>query len=207
MTGSFACQGGHAYTIQHCALTFSAPARCELEETNVVFVLDKDNNILEVNETWDTFAQENDGQGLTRPEVVNRNLFDFIHGDSTRMFVQVLLDYARILQNTLERDYRCDSDHLKRYMKMVIKPQPDGKIQLENVTVRVEKMVRRVPFRPASPGQHSHLRCSMCNNLKIRDQWMDPEEALRLGEVDSLDNPVTYTVCPSCYSSLTGNEA
>nr|MEE4268635.1 PAS domain-containing protein [Candidatus Krumholzibacteria bacterium] len=175
-----------------------------MEDLTVVFVLDKNNKIVDVNETWDRFAAENEGLGLSRPEVVNRNLFEFIHGDSTRMFVQVLLDYARIHQNTVERDYRCDSDQVKRFMKMVIKPQPDGTVLLENITLRVEKLDPRVPFRLAGPGQRGHLRCSMCNHLKFGDQWVDPADALRRGEVDSVDNRVTYSVCPSCRSSIRG---
>lgn len=161
-------------------------------------VLDANDRIVEVGGQWDAFALENEAPHLAGRAVIGTSLMDHIIGTETRMFLQALLQRARLLQRPKVVPYRCDSATLKRFMCMEIRPSIDGTLRIEHRQLYTEPYA--VPLRLASADNRSLLpRCSMCNRLRIGTQWMDPGIAgTSLPSSAERRLPVHECMCPDC---------
>ncbi len=171
----------------------------------ITYLLDRDDIIIEVSQAWNSFAISNNADKNTLADsVIGHNIFSFILGDSTRMYMQVLLQQARILGHSPSRKYRCDSPELKRYMQMLLIPEPDGVVRVEHTLERVESFEQPISFSPAVVTNPSTVfRCSICARLKIGSVWIFPEDALDQEHIpcDTVI-PVRYLVCPLCDNPL-----
>lgn len=163
----------------------------------VEFTLDNKDRILQVNDSWDLFACDNGAPELCARDICGRSLFDYIVGDATRMFVRVLLDQARVLDKALCRDYRCDSDNLKRYMRMEIIPREKSRLLLNHITLRTEPLTPAVKFVYRNSSS-ACLRCSDCNRVWTPgDTWLEADQLFSAAETRS-PLPTVYTICPDC---------
>ena len=106
--------------------------------------LDNTDRIFDTGGAWNQFAKENAGTELLGSAVIGRSLYDFIHGDVSRMFVRTLVDGVRILNRPRMVPYRCDSPGLRRYMEMSITCEPGGGILLEHRQVREETTQQQI---------------------------------------------------------------
>ena len=59
-----------------------------------MFWLDDENTIVRVNDAWDRFAMDNEGDACTAG-YVGRRLRDFVTGDATQILVDTLILRAR----------------------------------------------------------------------------------------------------------------
>lgn len=164
--------------------------------------LDEEDRLVAVGGAWDTFAQENDGLCTDAHDVVGRSLWDFVKGDPTRMWVDVLLRQARSKREALERPYRCDSPTLRRFMTMCIVPEPNGLLRVEHHLLRIEQ--RPVPvYIYHHTGQSPEiisLRCSFCGRIKVGPTvW---EEPLPSPGEPVCTLTVAYTVCGECKQAI-----
>lgn len=158
--------------------------------------LDNTDRIVETGGAWNQFAKENAGTELLGSAVIGRSLYDFIHGDVSRMFVRTLVDGVRILNRPRVVPYRCDSPGLRRYMEMSITCEPGGGILLEHRQVREETISRNFDFKVGVRSVNQLIvRCSHCNTVKKNGVWGEPETVLLEG--DKLV-PVIYGVCETC---------
>jgi len=171
--------------------------------------LDTKDLITAVSSSWNHFALNNNaGKNSLAQNVIGQNIYSFIISDPTRMYLQILIQQARVLGNTVAKKYRCDSPQLKRYMEMRITPEQTGQIRLDHLLERVEPFVRPISFYPASSGgTATAYRCSICARLYLAGCWVMPDDAITEGLI-SLDAPlpVIYTVCPVCQPSSPDKE-
>lgn len=79
------------------------------ESQMLTYWLDKHDIIQKVGAGWDVFALANDGQQTLEEQVLGKRLWSFINGSATRLWVDAVLNYARISGKVVEKRYRCDS--------------------------------------------------------------------------------------------------
>jgi len=179
-------------------------AEAEGASFDICYWLDIGDVIVDITGEWNSFAQENNAQELERRRVIGRNLLSFIQGDVTRMYVRTLIQSARLMRKPLVRAYRCDSPEQRRYMEMRLCLEDSGLLRWEHRLVRIEPLPRRLEFRvldgPVRPPRI--VRCSICNRLKQRAGWVEPDA----GEIPCPEGdgqiPVIYGVCPGCLTGL-----
>lgn len=167
---------------------------------NIVYRLDQADRITEVGGAWDRMALENGGDALCGHSVLGRNLYDFISGDVSKMFVRTLIDGVRVLHRPRTVAYRCDSPGLRRYMEMSINCDDGGGVVLEHRQLRTEATGRRFDFLVGlQPVRQMVVRCSHCNSVKFGGVWGEPEALL---PAEPSQVPVIYGVCPSCLAKV-----
>lgn len=97
------------------------------DDGSIYFRLDGRDRILEAGgPEWDRFARDNGGEAAFRQRVEGSDIFAHVCGETTIMFLRVLLDGVRVLGRPVTRAYRCDSPDLKRFMTMTITPVGTG---------------------------------------------------------------------------------
>lgn len=166
--------------------------------TDVLYLLSADDRILWVSDNWDAFALANGGTGAVAELVIGHSLYDFVLGESTRMLYDTILHSVRLLGRPSNLDYRCDSPDLVRTMTMRCTPEPKRQVLVCNHVVHTAPKQRPVHYHYQA---HSPLqRCSICCALRKNELWR--EEALVLGDVAALSQPVNYSVCPRCIQKL-----
>ncbi len=160
----------------------------------VVYIVNRDNLIIAVNDAWDRFAVENQGEAILKSAVLGHSVLDFVSGKATQSYWQRLLARARQRTTPLQVDYRCDAPLLKRWMCMELSLLDNGDLRISHTQLQSQPRKNAVCFvRAAQRGKHSYIRCSLCNRVKNKEQWVEPEE---VGAAPPLQ--VTYGLCESC---------
>jgi hypothetical protein len=159
------------------------------------YVIDKKNCIISTKGYWDEFADENGCQKYSLKYIFGRNIWDFIKGDVTRMWVEAVFQYARLLNIIVERPYRCDSPDLKRFMRMRIVPEKGGILCIEHEILSTEQIYKPVDIQYGVITMNdAKQRCSICGRVKV-GAWQEPhgDHAGTSGQI-----VVIYTVCEDC---------
>jgi hypothetical protein len=86
-------------------------------ETNA-YLLDKLIRIVSTSGVWDQFAAKNEGEKASLRDTCGRAIWDFVTGDTTRKWLDIVFQLARYSITTIEQHYRCDSPDIKRFMRM-----------------------------------------------------------------------------------------
>lgn len=167
---------------------------------DVAYWIDQKAIIRRVNASWNSAALLHEAPEIQEGMIVGQPLFRFISGDSTRMFMEALIQAARIRKQPVRQLYRCDSPSERREMEMLILPEPSGLLRLIHRTIRITPSQRQLRFSTQGPVTARVHRCSMCNRLGIRAQWWEPDEAPL--DIDAGTLPVLYRVCPDCQQAL-----
>lgn len=166
---------------------------------NNSYWLDKDDAITGVSGSWDYFALENDGNGVNSSEIIGKPVWSFISGESSRMWLESLLQLVRLTGRIISRPYRCDSPELKRFMTMTIIPEGSGRLRLEHAVIATEPRPESVYIRYAARTSPSsfYQRCSVCGRVRLAqaDSWVEPDELRGEGKANL---SVIYAVCGEC---------
>ncbi len=166
-------------------------------------VNDRD-EIVFVNQAWDTFASANAGEHLTSPHVLGRPLWGFITDRTTRALYQDIL--ARVRSGSSVRFVlRCDSPECRRLLEMEVWRGLDD---VTDFRVRPLSQEAREP-QPLLDSDRPHsealLRvCGWCKKVDVGGRWAEVEEAvslLLLFERPLLPD-VTHGICEDCYSRM-----
>lgn len=168
--------------------------------------IDPQDRIIQVSSSWNTFALQNEGESCLSAQIHGKPIWNYIHGDMTRMWFHSLLAYVRLRPEPIERPYRCDSPEIKRYMNMVVIPQDNGDILLQHHFLRIEPRANPIHFQVPQSRIHSDYqkRCSICGRVQQDGVWMEIENAdsSRMNRGNVLH--VFYGVCESCQRLLPG---
>ena len=168
----------------------STSTSADAEYHPVIYSIDSDNLIVEVNTGWDHFLLQNNDADSTA--VVGRSILDFISGKVTKQFWIKQFNLVRE-RGTASIEYRCDAPDLKRWMRMNLRLLDDNRVQITNELLAYEKRTRPIHFLPASQrGRQTAIRCSLCNKLKSTESWFEPDE---LHDQTGTFH-VTYGICP-----------
>ncbi len=161
--------------------------------------LDADDAIVRVSGDWDRFARENDGSGLYSADIRGKSIWSFISGDSSRMWLEALLQLTRLTGKPISRPYRCDSPDLKRFMTMTIIPEGSGRLRIEHTIIST--VPRQAPiyfhYAPKAAPSRFYQRCSVCGRVRRSqaEPWLEADE---LCEQDKAELSVIYSVCGDC---------
>lgn len=169
------------------------------------YVLDRDDVLQWVSDTWLRFAEENEASGM-RPELIlGRSLWDFIGCAKTRYLYEHLFATARDDTRSVSVPFRCDAPGLRRFMRLKISPEDDHSLR---ILVRLEREEPRDPVEFLEPGDaqpHELMKmCSWCRRVRSGEEWKEVEEVIanrRLFKGDPLP-AISHGVCPDCFDGV-----
>ncbi len=160
------------------------------------YVINSEEVIIEVSNNWDEFAIDNDGESVLSDKVVGKSLWEFINGDTTRIWLETLIKYVKHFGETISRPYRCDSPDLKRFMQLEVKKLESGIIELTHTVISTEKRPAPIYFNPSTAGSSKVTkRCSMCSRIYNGKDWI---EADLFHLANNREITVIYTICEDC---------
>ncbi|MFM2066876.1 MAG: hypothetical protein RLZZ584_1785 [Pseudomonadota bacterium] len=160
------------------------------------YELDGDNRLVGVDPGWDEFALANHAEQACAAVVLGHRLDEFLRDDSTLMFVDAVLQAARLTGRPRLVNYRCDAPEQSRRFQMRAVPLPGGHVRIEHLSAgqTARPLLPTYRYNP----QARRLRCSQC--LALREpggSWL----AVDLQRADPRrPEPleVAYGVCPPC---------
>ncbi len=136
--------------------------------------------------------------------VLNRSIWDFITGRSTRYIYERVLRRVRAGRK-IRFPFRCDSPDCRRSMEMTVVAVEDQDVEFRT---RVLSQQSRPPQtllqRNASPSDGFLRVCDWCADVDLDGDWIEVEEAvfrLRLSERPSPSN-ILYGVCKACCAKM-----
>lgn len=174
------------------------------EQNTTSYWLDNQDRIIDVSNSWDVFAKENNGETVISDNIIGKYLKSFIKSDETRMFTELLLNKARLLNTTVERQYRCDSPDVKRYMKMLIIPEGHNVLRVNHYVLKIEPHSIKLSFMYAKDPKDKFMkRCSICNKVHFERKWHEGDSCLVSKFIrENKCVYVIYTVCEICKSDI-----
>lgn len=170
------------------------------------YTIDRDDVIIEVNDVWKRFADENSAEGLG-DRVVGTWLWQHLAGAEVKHLFKSLVERVREKGIPVRVPFRCDAPELRRYMVLELQPLPDDAIRfsswLEGEEPR-ETMRLIDPDRDADPELMVRM-CAWCKRIHAGpDRWRELEDALgELGlfNLDPLPR-ITHGVCGDCQNAV-----
>ena len=175
-------------------------------QNDVVFLLDANFCFLECSPAWDLFASDNGGRGISRAEILHKNIFDFIP-DILRKFYEHKYWFAQQQGSSVEFDYDCSSPEKIRLFRMSIRPLEANLLVVNRLTLEEECEISP-PLKPEerqqylSPGGFLTM-CANCRKVRRQDaqaMWVWVPEFLNEAGL-----PVTHGLCPRCLTLLYGD--
>lgn len=169
-----------------------------------LYRLNERDEIVFVNDAWETFASSNAGGHLSGARVLGRPLWDFITDPATEFLYREVL--ARIRDGRIVSFvFRCDSADCRRRMDMEVSGEAGGGARFRVRTLSEEAREPQLLFDPDRKNTGELLRvCGWCKKVDVGEQWVEVEEAVAaLGLFDrSLLPDVTHGICESCFSDM-----
>lgn len=174
----------------------------DTESWQIEYLLDERDQIISTGGDWDAFASQNDAPELREGKLVGRPLLDFVSGRVTRSYIQVLIEQVRKTGQSIAIDYRCDAPEVRRFMQMKVSPSLNNGIRFQSRVLRIEPRETPVTFyRPAERIRGCYNRCSMCNRIKVAEDWGEAESLLSRQDLQK-GVAVIYGICPGCNASF-----
>ncbi len=161
------------------------------------YILDPMNRIVAAGGDWDAFAAENDSPSASVENIVGRSLEEYVSGLETQLYLSSLFDLCREAETAHSFLYRCDAPWMARLFQMRIEPGDNpGELRVVHELIRsrsaADGHVRELVDAAAAEVKGAP-RCSICNAVKLGNQWHDvyarPERKFFVSG---------YALCPSC---------
>lgn len=176
--------------------------------SRIRYVIDAQDKITAVGESWDEFADANDGSRLATADVLGRSLWDFIADAPTRQLYKQMVARVRNGQAT-QFSLRCDGPACRRLLQMNISAKPDGSVVFETLALSEEER-KPLPLLALSTIRSDELlqMCAWCNRLDVgvgTNVWVEVEEAterLKLFERDKMPE-LSHGICEDCLKAMT----
>ena len=171
-----------------------------------MWTIDSADKIVQVNDNWLAFAQENLSPHLMAALVLDQSLWRFIQGQETTYLYKQIFDRVRAGVTPVTFPFRCDSPDCRRFMEMQLSLLPGNAIHFTSHILR-EEWRDPVDLLDASRDRSGEFLkiCSWCKKIDIPGRgWGEVEAA-----VDALDlfghrslPRMTHTICDSCYDAV-----
>lgn len=168
----------------------------------VVVIINKNNIITSVSTNWNAVATEGKAiESLENKKIVGQSIESFFGGDVTKMYYEAVFTLCRLKNETITRNYRCDSPTHERYMQMTLIPFEEGIIEMNHETIKEVPFKNNVNIKYIKNDLYNSTaytkRCSVCNRLLYPDtnNWVFPET---LNQKEPLYIKVIHTVCSNC---------
>ncbi|MDW8326993.1 MAG: hypothetical protein RMK99_10535 [Anaerolineales bacterium] len=93
--------------------------------TALAYWIDDHDQIVCISNNWPSFALTNGAPDLMPEAVLQRPIWEFMAGDETREFFEILLERVRNHGLSARLPFRCDSPEAVRFMEMRLSPTYD----------------------------------------------------------------------------------
>jgi len=180
----------------------------ERPTSDLQYRLDAQDQICSVNEEWQSFAAANEARTLLPPDIIGRQLWDFIGDVETQHIYRVLHRRVRTLSVPVRLSFRCDGPERRRLLELDIHAEEGQGLTYQVRTVK-EQLRPPVPLLdPKQPRSESFVTmCGWCKRVATPSRgWVEVEEAV--GELGLFAEPrppqLTHGVCEECSDSLWG---
>ncbi|MGC8925272.1 MAG: hypothetical protein ACP5LO_04500 [Calditerrivibrio sp.] len=161
------------------------------------YLLDRNLNIIDLHPNWDLFVYENSGdKKFLKSSILGRNIFEFIKGDSVRMWFESLITLVKFSNRSITRNYSCDSPDVKRFMKMRITPQEGGQIKFDHYIISLTKIPIKAKMHFYNNAENIITRCSVCNRFLYHEKWQEIELVANLIDLSRVS--IVDIVCGDC---------
>ena len=174
--------------------------------TVVEYSIDADDVVIDVGQNWADFARDNDAPELVVPPS-NRTLWTYFENDEVEEVWRLLVERVRAAQQGAEVPLRCDAPHARRWLRMSLAPEPDGRVQFRCALV-FEEARPPVSLLDITSERDVGLRpvalCSWCGRVEEGSRWLAIEEFVqvtRLLEGSSLP-PLAHGICAYCRDQM-----
>lgn len=166
------------------------------------YAIDVQDRLIEVDEHWTTFAQDNDGAAVAPDRVLGRKLWTAIADLTLRTLYRQMVHLAR-QGDPVRFSFRCDSPDERRLFDMEIRQRDGGVVEFTST-------LRERESRPAVPLLDSHRprsqelvrMCSWCQRVSAHGRWLPVEAAVE--ELGLMHQPalpgLTHGMCSECYT-------
>lgn len=172
--------------------------------TDVVYLLDSDDRIVDVNSGWTKFATDNAADSsLMPPAILGRRLWEHISDETTRQLYARLHQRVRAGAVPPPIRFRCDSPSERRLLEMALRAGPAGAIEVRTRVIRLERRPEVRLIDRYAPRAEGMLRiCSWCGRIPEGEggPWLEIEVALSaLGLFEAALLPsLTHGICEDC---------
>lgn len=176
----------------------------QVTPSQIEYRITADDLVDQVGEGWVEFARLNGSDTLTSEAVLGRSLWTFIGGVETRELYRHIVRRARETGRQLRLPFRCDAPGCRRWLELIITPEPDGRVGFVSRTLREETREHvKILDRAREAGLELLRMCSVCKKVEVEDVWMEVEDAImKLGLTEQAKPPgLTHGFCPSCGES------
>jgi len=116
------------------------------ETSHISYQINKQDEIIFVNDEWFRFALANDGSNLTREDVLYRSFWDFMSDNKVKYLYREILRWVNA-GLSLKFNLRCDSPEIRRLLEMNIMPRKDGEAQFGSRTIRTPLRMPPILFK------------------------------------------------------------
>lgn len=175
----------------------------------VIYRINAEDIIKDVNVAWSRFAVENDAPYLAT-EVIDKSLWDYISGFDVRRIYASVFKRVRQQQCTMSFPFRCDSPRLYRAMRLWVAPLSKGWIEFRSVLVTIHAQPHNLDILSRSfAASNSFLMCAWCKSIQVGTEWMPLEtvlEDLSLLTQESFPT-IMHDVCDTCLKRYLRDDA
>jgi hypothetical protein len=175
------------------------------ESADIVYRVNREDRIEYVNDAWEQFANDNEGDAFASASVLDQSLWNFISDQTTRDIYRSMMRSARD-GSVVNFTFRCDAPALRRELRMHVEAREAQSVEFRTETVRTEVRESQALLDPATPRNQELLRsCSWCRKVWVEDEWVEVEvavERLQLFHAERLPE-LTHGICEPCFKLFT----
>lgn len=168
--------------------------------------IDKNDEIIYINNHWKSFARENDASDLISKSIMGQSIWKFVCDHETIFIYQTLITKARETGLLYRVPFRCDSPNCRRFMEIEIIPLEDGNVGLRSYVVKTEFRDHVRLLDSTVPRSDNFIRmCSYCKKVFVSNSgWFEVEEAIRILDLFAVSElpKITHGICPECYERI-----
>lgn len=174
------------------------------EQDELTYRLNRQDEIISVNEAWDRFALANDAPELAAGRVLGRSLWEFIADVNTQQVYRDLLARVRT-GRSVRFPFRCDAPYERRFLEMQIRPLEDGQVEFRTKTLAIERRPAVALLeRPTGAAEGLLRMCSWCKKVYADGAWVEVEEGI--ARLRLFERPVvpmiTHGMCDHCAAKM-----
>ena len=173
-------------------------------EQDVLYLLDEEMRIAECNLGWDKFASANSGVGISRVEVLGRNIFEFIPEVLVRFYQEKFAEALRS-GRWVGFDYECSTPEVFRLFHMGLRSIEQAGLLVVNSLLPGQRSPFMTPTEVLADSAYFSVggtitMCAHCRRTRRRDYtntWDWVPRFLR-----QTGRKVSHGLCPRCTAYL-----
>jgi len=177
-----------------------------LDHRSFIWIIDDADKIVQVNDDWLAFAEENTAPQLTASVVLDQPIWRFIQGPETVYLYKQIFGRLRAGKSPVKFPFRCDSPDCRRFMEMKLSLLAGDAIHFIAQILRQEWREPLDLLDASRNISEEFLKiCSWCKKVNIpRQGWGEIEAAIEA--LDLFGNHpmprMTHTICDACYGAI-----